>query len=457
MQNLTIPCIYPLVDTDYPSIPIQGGMSCGLSCADPRLYYTFFTHAEEKKLENILFVMSLISICLVPIYFVIVMLRNIRTRVNFCSLPFSYQCPVFISCGYILMAFITMTPYIFGSSSIVCSKDQTLIWKSLRNVGCTLTAIGMYISIRLAAYYTCTLSVSLVITLYYPNAHQVKRWCHCSVWFCIALGIIPLLLTKSACGDYFLGFCTPCLTSREHLLLQTIIPLGACLFIFCVCLTMASIKLLQQNQVSKVLAVSNHMRSLFVRVLQYNLLQTTAWVAVVSTYCYMYTNIDSWENTLRVTVRCQMELTFLALMSQMSVDSYEMCLLEHSDQPRPLLLTYWIYPLCSLISILSAMLFECSLRERQRSINTVKDVVAVLTNRMTSTTTRGLPSPSIHSVSSDSEKFDPSMTESGPYIEKINLRSLSKGDETAVLEYLDSSSPTSWYKSSKKLLKATYK
>jgi len=451
MSNSTFPCIYPLVDTDYPSYPTQKGLSCGLSCADPRLYFTFFTRAEEKKLENILFVLSLITICLVPIYFVIAMLRNIRTRVNFCNLPFSYQCPVFISSGYILLAFITMTPYMFGSSSIVCSKDKTLTWNSLHNIRCTLTAIGMYIGIRLAAYYTCTLSVSLVITLYYPNTRQVKRWCHYSVWFFIAIGIIPLLLTKSACGDNFIGFCTPCLTSRSHLLLQTIIPLAACLFIFCVCLTMASLKLLEQNQVSKVLAVSNHMRSLFVRVLQYNLLQTTAWVAVVSTYCYMYTKIERWENTLRLTIKCQMQLTHYGLMS---VDSYEMCLLEHSDQPRPLLLTYWIYPLCSLVSVLSAMMFECSLRERQRSINTVKDVVSILTSRMSS---RGpLPSPSPNSLSSDSEKSFPSMTESGPMIEKIHLRSLSKG-ETGVLEHLESSSPTSWYKNSKKLLKGSYK
>jgi len=439
MSHSTFPCIYPFVDTSYPPYSSEEGVSCGLSCVDPRLYYLFFTRAEEERLENILFVMSLITICLVPIYFIIVLARNIRASMSFCNLPFSYQCPVFVSCGHVLLAFITMTPFLFGSTSIICSNDQTMTWSSLHNVKCTLSAIGMYISIRIAAYYTCTLSISLVITLYYPKAHQVKRWCHYSVWFFIALSIIPLALTNSACGDLYMGFCTPCLTSRSHLLLQTIIPLATCLLIFCVCFTIAMVKLWRQNKLSRLLSVSNHMHSLFLRVLQYNLLQTTAWAAVVSNHCYVYANVESWEKTSRVTLICQVQRTLAGLMS--AVD-YEMCVREYSDLPRPSLLTYWITPLCGLISVLSGIIFECSLKEQRRSISSVKGAVLVLTKKVSLTNPRN--DLATGSSSMDMEMFTQiTITERDEVFEQIQFEGM-EGErdlsltETAVLEDLES-------------------
>merc|ERR1712060_742205 len=116
------------------------------------------------------------------------------------------------------------------------------------NLPCSLTAIGMYIAIRLAVFYICAFSISLVLALYCPTFKQLRRYFHISVWACIGIGIIPLVQKKSVAGDLYLGFCTTSLNSRENLLSLNIIPLAVCVFIFFVCLAMASVKLFRQNK-----------------------------------------------------------------------------------------------------------------------------------------------------------------------------------------------------------------
>jgi len=387
MSNSTVPCIYPLVVTTHSPFITLSETSCGISCGNTHDFSLFYTIKEEENLKMIIFLISLMTLCLTPVYLCIVVSQRQQTQRSFLTLPFAYQCPFFISSGYLLVSVITMSPFFFGDFSIICNEDeQTLTRNSFQNIPCTLTAIGVHIGIRLAVFYTCALSVSLVLTLYKPKFVQQKRYYHIFIWACVALGICFLWRSKSISGDYYLGICTTSLTSRWHLLMQDIIPLMFCLFIFSLCLVIASVKILQQNEhVFQLLSVNKDVRSLFCRLLLYNLLQTTAVAAVVFNFCYWYVNLNSWNHTAWSFVACEMEKT---VMNETTAEDYEMCVVDNADLAKPPFWTYYTFPLCSLVSVFGAIVFQCSLKVQQRSLSSVKNTALYLVNALGSMPTR---------------------------------------------------------------------
>jgi dolichyl-phosphate-mannose--protein O-mannosyl transferase len=231
MDNLT--CVFPLVNTKHhPCIS-----SCGISCGKSQEFFMTYTSKEIHDLTSILFVLSVATICVAPLYLCIAISERSRIEKSFVALPFAYQSPFFISSGYLLIAIITLSPFLFGAHSIVCNEgEDTLTCNSLSNPGCTLTSLGLYVGSRLAVVYTSALSVSLVLTLYRPKLLQRKRYFHIPVIGFICIGIIPIIMSKSVYGDFSLRFCTYSLSSRSHLLHLDIIPLSGCVLIFFICL-----------------------------------------------------------------------------------------------------------------------------------------------------------------------------------------------------------------------------
>jgi len=371
MLNVTSPCIYPLVDTIHsPYITIHKA-SCGISCTNTRNFLMLFTSNEEKKLRSVLFLISTLSICLLPVYFCTVIMRKFRTGRSFFSLPFTYQCPLFISCGFFLVSFIPMSPFLVGAATIICNEDdQTLTKDTLHNIPCSLTAIGLYVGIRLALFYNCAFSISLVITMYKPKTIQLKRYFHLSIWTFIAIGIIPVILRKSVTGDLHLGFCTTSLTSPQNIVSYNMIPLAVSIVIFFVCWAMASRKQIEQNkELFDALSVKKDLQSFFKRLWVYNMLQTTALAAVLGNFCYWYVRIDSWKNTARSIIMCQVRST---LLKQTSAHDYEYCIRTNSELPRPPLWTYWFLSFCGLLSVLGAMIFHCTVKVQQQSLDTLR-------------------------------------------------------------------------------------
>merc|ERR1719397_1259366 len=249
---------------------------------------------------------------------------------------------------------------------------------TFRNIPCSVTAIGVYLGIRLAVLYTCALSVSLAITSCYPRCIQRKCCFHLIVWSLIGIGIIPLVMLKSITGDYYFGICTTSLTSRIDLLIVDIIPLFTCVFIFSMSLLLAAVKLFRQNtDVAQLLDVDKDISSLFNRLMFYNLLQTTSVVILVVDFYYWYVNLDAWRETAMATFMCEMGKT---LSNQTSPHDYEICIKENAHLPRPTLWTYYIFHVCALISVLGAIVFQCSLRVQQRSMNLLRSSGASVRN-----------------------------------------------------------------------------
>lgn len=391
MSNSSNSCIYPLVETKHPPFVRILGTSCGAVCKDPLDVQLFFTIEEEERLKRILLMISLLVICLSLFYLFIALAEWFRKESSFYAIGFSHQCPIFISCGYLLVAVISICPYIFGAASIICNNDeQTLIINSILNIPCSLTAIGIYIGIRLAVFYTCALSVSVVLTLYYPKLVQKKLYYHGVVWTCILIGMIAILLKKSISGDYWLGVCTTTLNSRSDLLWMNIIPMSGCVILFSFCLTMAAVKLLRPSskRVSRMLAVNREMRSLFNRLILYNLLQTVPLASSVGNFFYWYLNLEIWKDTALAIAQCEINKT---IMRETSLHDYEMCVKDNSHLPKPPGWIYWFFHLCALVSVLGAIVFQCSIRVQQRSLTAAKvictDMMAVVAKRMSTSST----------------------------------------------------------------------
>jgi len=377
MSNITSSCIFPLVNTKYEPYVIFEESPCGISCQDPLEFFVFFTRKERARLKDTMFIISLITVFFTPFYFCIVLSERAKIKRNIRNIPFSYQCPLFISSGYLLVTFITTCPFVFGAASIICNEDEwTRTQDSFHNVPCTLTAFGVYIGIRLTVFYTCALSVSLALALYFPKMKQKKRYYHFVVWACIFIGSIPIYRAKSISGDYNMGFCTTTLSSRFHLLWMNIVPFSSCIFVFCVCLAMATFKLLLHNDdITKLLSVNAHMRSLFNRLLVYNFLQTTAVSASVGNFYYWYVNSGVWHEAAFSIVTCQIQKT---MMQQTSIDDYELCLTDNEDLSRPRAMSYWVFHLCALISVSGAIVFQCSLKVQRRSATTARMLISTI-------------------------------------------------------------------------------
>jgi len=421
------PCIYPLVESLQSPYITSNEASCGISCGDNRDFFIVFTRKEDEILKTIILVLSLITISLTPLYMSIAISERCRSERSCVSLPFAYQCPFFISSGYILLCLIALTPFLFGPVSIICnSEENSLTIGSFCNVPCTVTAIGVYIGIRLAVLYTSALSVSLALTLYYPTFVQRKRWFHLIIWSSIGLGIIPLVMLKSITGDYYFGICTTSLTSRLNLLVLDIIPLLCCIFIFSVCLLLATLKVFRRDtRIDQLLAVERDVRSLVNRLLWYNLLQTTVVIALLGDFCYRYINLDAWNETVMATFKCEMAKT---TSNQTSPDDYESCIRENADLPRPSLWTYYFFHLCGLVSIFGAIVFQCSFRVQRRSMNFLRNSGTSLLNVFMFRTCRRAQARNLFSASLEFFECVSSSTE----------MKREEGADTTVISTLDS-------------------
>merc|ERR1719320_2396434 len=139
---------------------------------------------------------------------------------------------------------------------------------------------------------------------------------------------------------------------------------------------MSSTKLLRQNKhLARALSVNRDIRSLFNRLLLYNLLQTTSVAAVVGNFCYWYIYLDTWTETAQSIIMCEIGKTLANFT--LPVD-YEMCVRDNTDLPMPPQWTYWFFHLCALISVFGAIIFQCSLKVQERSLKSMKDAVTSL-------------------------------------------------------------------------------
>lgn len=367
-------CIYPLVETKYNAFVTIGDVSCGLVCGDGQKAYMFFTDKETESLELTVFLLSLSIVCLTPLYFCMIR-QQYCTRKSFLSLPFAQQCPFFISSGYLLVGLTSISPFVFGADTIICnSQEHTLIHGYSQNFWCSLTALALFIGIRLVVFYVCALSVCMFMTIYFPKYKQKRRYYHIAVWTCIIIFCILAIVGNAVSGDPYLGICTSSLTSREQLMLLDIVPLSTFICIFAVCLALSMRKICHQNKVLKEMnTVDEQFQSLQNRLLIYNLLQTTTVIAAVANFYRFYINLGEWEDTATSIVECQVGKT------QMNEPrEYESCVLEFADSSKPGMATYFTFQLCALISVMSVIVFQCSRKLQKESVTKLKAISTML-------------------------------------------------------------------------------
>lgn len=388
MMNVSIACTYPLVETEMNPYFSFNSTSCGLACGKGEQIFLLYTPEEISKLNSILLVLSVATICLAPLHLCTAMFGRWRIEKSFTRLPFAYQSPFFISIGYLIIAFIILSPFVFGGESIICNKgESTLTVDSLNNAACTITGLGLFVGIRLVVFYTCALSVSLVWALYNPKSKQKKRYFHIPILGLMVVCSIPIFVSKSINGNFTLRFCVYSLNSRKHVLDLDIIPLASCVFIFVMCLIMATFKLFHQNwQVFNMLSVRKDIRSLFTRLVLYNILQIIAIAAVVGNFWYWYENMEAWHEIEMDNVLCE--------MGKNSTKEWEMCVTSNNSN-RPPLWSWYLFPLCALVSIIGALIFQCSLKVRERSVTTVKMAVVTFMSSVRTTCSRRQPERSV--------------------------------------------------------------
>jgi len=188
-------------------------------------------------------------------------------------------------------------------------------------------------------------------------------------------------MLKSISGDFYFGICTTWLTSPLDLLVLDIIPFLCCVIIFSVCMLLATVKVFQWNrEVAEFLGVDKRLRSLFNRLLLYNILQTTAVVVLVGDICYWYRNREAWSETMMKTFSCEMAMT---TTNHTSPEDYAICIQENADLPKPSPWTYYIFSFCGLVSILGSIIFQCSFNVQQRFMNVLRNSAVSLWNLLT--------------------------------------------------------------------------
>jgi len=370
------PCIYPLVESRYEPFVIVGGISCGIACGgDGEKTYIFFTDDEVGSLKLTVFLISLGILFLIPIYFCIVVGEQYETKKSFAGLPFLRQCPFFISSGYLIIGLTSLSPFVFGADNIICnSREHSLVRNMFTNPWCTITAFAVFVGIRLVVFYTCALSVCLFVALHFPQCKQKKSWYHTLIWGCIVMFIVVASKAGVVNGDLYTGICTVSLTSKDNLMLLVIIPLATLTAIFAVCLAMSVKKIYGYNKWLSVMDnVDKNFKSLQSRLVIYSLLQTATVFVAVGNFFWVYFNIDEWKETAKSVVECQVGLTLAAQTRR-----YDSCVQQYAHFPSPHVVTYWIFQLCSLISMISVIVFQCSRKIQKKSFASFVEISTLI-------------------------------------------------------------------------------
>jgi len=355
-------CTYPLTETIHKPYIDSCGLSCG-SGVDPPIYYQWH---EARLLRKIVFILSFMTIIISMIYLCKVQWELNTMNKKFCILPFPYQAPSFISAGYLLIGLSTVSPIIFRTDSIICNHDEhSLVIDGVNNFYCSLSALSLWLGIRIAATYSCALSGSLFLALYYPCWKQYT-WVFHAVVVTIILGFLLLmLLDMDISGDYYLGICTPTLSRKENILLMEIVPLSSMTFIFAVTQLLSAWKLWRSGQDARkscvrqsgwcvqIFRMDQDMKLFQNRVLCYNMLQVSSLLILLGNFYYRWKNIDQWNDTLWNVIKCEIKKT-----EQRKTD-YDECVTKLADLPRPSAATYWLFPCSSMIGVMGGVFFQC--------------------------------------------------------------------------------------------------
>jgi len=166
---------------------------------------------------------------------------------------------------------------------------------------------------------------------------------------------------------------------------MNIIPLSSCVLVFSFCLAMAAVKLFQSSKLlSTILSVKQDMRSLFNRLMLYNILQTASVAFSVGNFCNWYMNLKIWKDTALAIVKCEIKKT---LMRETAPENYEMCVKVNAHLPKPSGWAYWFFHLCALVSLVGAIIFQCSIRVQQRSLREAKEMMTAVAKTISTSPT----------------------------------------------------------------------
>jgi len=364
---MSSPCVYPLTNTTHEPFIVIDGYPCGLYCGsngDPPL---FFTDSESGNIQKIIAGFSISVILVTMLYFWIVRRELTKTGKSFCSLPLARQSPAYISAGYFLAGLSSLSAFFFGKYNIICNSDEnSVVYDGVYNVPCSVTAFTMWLGIRLALLYSSALSISLLLTLWYPLSKQ-WNWLYHLVIMSILLGLLVHLAThKHVTGDYYLGICTIALARKTTLLWMEIVPISCITAVFSIAHLMSAWKIFQWRRSAEtekdrhdqwsmtIMLLKAELKSLQKRIMWYNFLQTIALVAILSNYVYWYINVEGWEITMNDVLTCATRKTLL------EDTNYDTCLTEQQGATRPFVFTYWLFPACALVSIIGAVIFQCT-------------------------------------------------------------------------------------------------
>jgi len=374
---MSSPCVYPLTDTSHkPFITIQG-YPCGLYCGNNENPPLFFTGTESAYIQKLIFGFSICLIFVTILYFYIVHRELIKKKKSFCSLPIARQSPSYIAAGYFLTGLSSISASVFGGDNIICnSDDNSLVWDGLYNLPCSFTAFCVWLGIRMALLYSSALSISLLSMLYYPLQKQWNYFYHLVIVGVILVLFVPLALENHVTGDYYFGICTIGLARKTTLLWMEIVPISCIASVFTIAHTLSAWKLFRWRRAAgkekdrnnewsmTLLLMKVELKSLQKRILWYNFLQTIAVIGILANFWYWYINIEKWETAIHSVLTCAMNKTSL------EETNYDACLTEQEGMSRPFIFSYCIFPACALVSIIGALIFQCT-TEVKKSIRCV--------------------------------------------------------------------------------------
>jgi len=365
-----------MVDTKHKAFVELGNFSCGLYCGDDKGNPPiFFTTDETLQIEDMILGMSIVSIIFTMLYFYIVLRECQITKQKFCKLPFAYQAPTFISMGYFMIGITFLSPFVFGKDKIICNTDeQSIVNGDTDKFCCLLTAFIVWFGIRVSTLYSTALSISLVLALYRPWWKEKKWIYHIVVFVTISGLLVGIILIQDVTGDYYLGICTTILAKKWTIFWMEIVPLSICIAIFTMSQLLAAWRLCkwrkeaidytdrQNDWLLKIQMMDADLRSLQNRVLCYMMLNTIALGTVVGNFWYWYLNRSDWNETAAAVVICEFEKTLE------NDTNYNACVMRNN---RPYQVTYWLFPCCAIVSILGAIIFQCTRRVQKDSFATL--------------------------------------------------------------------------------------
>jgi len=446
-------CPWPLKATTHDYVAESFNISnmiihCSMGCGIEPAPAIWFKLDQQEWIDMLCSVLAIIGLVITLWVCINLWLQHKDRSTNLCREDLSYQIPFIINLGYMIflgtLLFHQGSILIHSDSPSYCNRDEETMSigdPANGNVSCTILSLIVFIIIKLEMSYTTLLSIVLFHLLWFPlyRIRNYKLIAHSVIWLIIIFTTSCVIWLNSMQAVLSMRTCLPTLQNPEATLWLEIIPfvlfqsVGTVLLFLCLyklwrmwvarpekmeiesrdrsfitddigsqSISFVAGRKFPSFSISRIntrisrisFAVKNsprakQLRDLSVRLLVFNVVQSTFVGLLCFNLIYWYNQHDQWESSSKNVVFCQIERYGYPMWMGMQdtdgarLESAYNCIDSHG-QDGPPAWAVWIFYVIVVGGTLAGCILTCSnetVKKYKRAYVSTRDIFGLKSTR----------------------------------------------------------------------------